>query len=148
MRNRVKLKKSQLDYFRKLARQTPNEIQAFLVGDVVSPTLTVVDSFEYPPTYAKSNNWEVSWWVADYNEMQKKAEDRGKRVVGFIHSHPEWDAVLSPADYDFMIANGYRVCGICSTQGRKTRPRFWVMDTALSCVIEYAKRKTKVAEVS
>lgn len=140
MQNKVKLKKSQLDRFRKLSRNSPNEIQAFLIGEVVSPTLTVVDYFAYCKEYAVSTPNNVSWYLREYEVMARKAEERGRRVVGFIHSHPEWDAVLSPPDYQFTILNGYRVCGICSTAGRKTRPRFWVMDSALECCIEYAKR--------
>lgn len=143
MQNRVKLKKSQLDRFRMLARNSPNEIQAFLIGEVISPTLTVIDSFEYPREYEFSTPDGVQWRTVDYARVQAKADALGKRVIGQMHSHPDWDAVLSPQDYDFTITYGYRVCGICSTSERKTRPRFWVMDSALECIIDYAKTKHK-----
>lgn len=143
MPNKVKLKKSQIDYFRRLSRNNPNEIQGFLIGEVVSPVLTVIDSIEYPPSYYISTPHKVQCYAVDIENIQRKAEERGKRVVGFIHNHPEWDAVMSPGDYDVMIHYGYRVCGIVSTQGNKTRPRFWNIDTALPCIIEYVKKKPK-----
>lgn len=143
MKNKVRLNKNQLNYFRELARNSPNEILAYLIGEVINPNLTVIESFEYTPMYAISTPQAVAWSWADYDVIKQKAEERDKRVVGFIHSHPEWDAVLSPADYEIMITNGYRVCGICSTHDRRTRNRFWVMDTALPCAIEYAKKRQK-----
>ncbi len=144
MQNRVRLKKNQLAYFRKLARNSPNELMAYLIGEVVNPNLSVVDNFEYPPSYAVSTPHSVSWFLEDYSRMRQLAANREKYVIGFIHSHPEWDAVMSPQDYEHTLHNGFRLCGIVSTQGRKTRPRFWVTDTALPCEIEYAKNKPKI----
>lgn len=144
MQNTVRLNKHQLDWFRARSRQTRNEIQAFLVGEVVSPNLTVISSIEYPPAYAVSTPHNVQCYAMDIEKIQQDAIKSGNRIVGMIHNHPEWDAVLSPSDYELMLYYGYRVCGIVSTQGRKTRPRFWVMDTALPCVVEYAKEKSKI----
>lgn len=141
MNNTVKLKKSHLDYFRKQARNSKYEIQAYLIGEVVSPNLTVIDSFEYTDEYAKQTTCSVAWYRASYDEVQKKAEKRGRRIVGHIHSHPNWDAVLSSSDYKSCIAEGHRICGIVSTDGPKTRVRFWLMDCALPAEIVYAKGK-------
>lgn len=139
MKNEVRLEKGALDYFRSLARNTPNEVLAYLVGDVVSPELTIVRYFAYTKQYADSDPWTVCWFTTDYDKMQAEADRLGKRVVGFIHSHPQWDAVMSPDDYKIMIKDGYRVCGIVSTHGRKTRARFWTADSALPCTIVYGE---------
>lgn len=139
--NKVKLYKGHLDYFRKLARQTPLEILAYLIGSVKSPMLTVVDSFEYTKAYGKQDAWNVAWTIQEYDRVAKKAEERGKRIIGFIHSHPSWDAVLSSADYEICVTEGSRLCGIVSTDKRKTRVRFWTMESSLPCKIIYAKKK-------
>lgn len=117
------------------------EVQAFLIGDAINPQLTVIDSVEYAPEYAYQTKTSVSWYVRDYELVKRRAEGRGKRIVGFIHSHPRWDAVMSTADHKFCLAHGYRVCGIVSTHKRATRVRFWVMDSSLPCEVAYAKKK-------
>lgn len=141
MQNKVKLNKSQLDYFRKLARNSPNEILAYLVGEVVNPNLVKVAYFAYTKEYQFSTPNTVQWKAEDYEAMQKQAEELGWRVIGFIHSHPEWDAVMSPQDYEVCVVGMYRLCGIVSVEGRKSRPRFWVTDSSLPCEVIYAKRK-------
>jgi proteasome lid subunit RPN8/RPN11 len=143
MTRRVKLKvrEGQLVHFRRKARDSRFEILAYLVGEVVSPDLTVIDSIEYAPEYADQTKSMVSWYVRDYETVKQRAEERGKRIIGFIHSHPQWDSVMSADDYNVCIANGYRVCGIVSTHGRSTRVRFWVMDSPLPCRIIHAEKK-------
>ena len=143
MKTEVRLKRGALSYFRKLARNSPNEIQALLIGEVVSAKLTVIDSFEYTSEYAKSEPSTVSWYQSEQERVQQKAEARGRRVVGLIHSHPEWDAVMSSADSEVLLYYGYRVCGIVSTHGRRTRTRFWVGDSSLPCEIKYVKSKSQ-----
>jgi proteasome lid subunit RPN8/RPN11 len=143
MNNRVKLKKSQLDRFRKLARESSLEIQAYLVGGVVSPILTVVDSFAYTSEYGLQTCGQAAWFRRDYERVRKEAEERGRRIIGSIHSHPDMgDAVLSPGDYESCIAEGHRICGIVSSDHGHTSVRFWVMDSALPADIVYAKTKT------
>lgn len=141
MQNRVKVRKGQLDRFRRIARDSRLEVQAFLIGEVINPQLTVIDSIEYAPEYAYQTKTSVSWYVRDYERVKQRAEERGKRIVGFIHSHPRWDAVMSTADYKFCQVHGYRVCGIVSTYRRATRVRFWVMNSSLPCEVVYAKKK-------
>jgi len=128
----VKLRKGQLCYFRKLARNSHYEILAYLVGEVVSPTLTVIDSFEYTDAYASQSENSVSWYQDDYDRVKKKAESSGKRIVGFIHSHPQWDSVMSGVDHSICISEGYRICGIVSVYGNKTRARFWGTETPVT----------------
>lgn len=142
MKTEVRLKRGALTHFRKLARNSPNELMALLIGEVVSDKLTVIDSFEYPTEYAESTPRRVVWYQSEQERVQKKAEARGRRVVGFIHSHPRWDAVMSPSDAEVVLYYGYRVCGIVSIHDRKTRTRFWVTDSCLPSEIKYVKKAT------
>jgi proteasome lid subunit RPN8/RPN11 len=142
MKATVRVSRNQLAYFRKLARSTSKEIQALLVGRVVSPELTVIEEFAYPRRYAAQSASGVSWRLDEYEAVKKDAEARGKRVVGDLHSHPEWDAVMSATDAKAHVQDGHRVCGICSTQTnargtRRTRVRFWIMESALPAEVEY-----------
>jgi proteasome lid subunit RPN8/RPN11 len=139
MRAKVRIKKSQLNYFRSKARDTNLEIQALLIGEVVSPELTVVESFAYPKKYHTQTPNTVTWFQDEWDAVKRSAEERGKRIVGDIHSHPRWDAVLSPSDYKSHIEEGMRICGIVSTMGRKTRVRFWIAESALNCELEWQK---------
>lgn len=141
MRTKVRIRKGALDHFRAKARATGLEIQAYLVGEVVSPTLTVVEKIIYPKAYHTQKTYEVCWFRDEFEEVKRSAEGRGKKIVGDIHSHPSWDAVMSPADYNTQLQDGFRICGICSTSGRKTRVRFWVIESALSAEVEYAVTK-------
>lgn len=137
----VRVKKTQADYFRRIARheakKSGREVQAYMIGHVVSPQLTVVDEFRYPKKYATQTTQGVQWYQDEYEEVEKAAEAAGKRVVGDAHSHPNWDAVLSPTDYQSCIKEGYRIAGICSIQNGRTRLRFWVVESALPLEIEY-----------
>lgn len=145
MQNTVRLSKSQLDHFRELARDSPVEILAYLIGDIVSPELIDIDSFEYTKEYGTQTKGEVSWYVHEYERVKQKAEKRGRRIIGFIHSHPQWDSVMSADDYRVSIVEGFRICGIVSTMGRKTRVRFWLTDSPLPCKREYVTKTKRKA---
>jgi len=132
----VKIKKSQLDYFRKLARNSTKEIQALFVGEVVNPELIKIHSIVHPKVYAEQTYSSVCWDGEEYAKVAEKAARDGFRIVGHIHSHPNWDAVLSPNDHQIHLEEGYRVSALCSTQGRKTRVRFWLAESSLPCNIE------------
>lgn len=135
--HKVRVNKNQLNYFRNLARNTPKEIQAYLIGKIVSPTLTVIEKFVYTNDYAIQTEGEVAWYWKDYVKAKHEAEEKGLRVIGDIHSHPNWDAVMSPDDYHNFVGEGFRICGIVSTRERKTRVRFWIAESALPCDIDY-----------
>lgn len=137
MIHKVRVKKSALDYCRKLARNNNKEIQSYLIGKVISPTVTEVVKFAHTKNYHTQTENEVAWYEHEFNEVKQKAEAEGLRIVGDIHSHPNWDAVMSPADYKNHIIEGNRVCGLISTQGKKTRVRFWIAESALPAEIEY-----------
>ena len=139
--NVVRVNRNQAAYFRRLAlaeaKKSGKEVQAYLIGHVVSPTLTVVEEFCYTRKYALQTTGEVQWFNDDYEVVKKRAADTSKRIVGDAHSHPDWDAVLSPTDYRSHIEEGYRIAGICSIQNGRTRLRFWVAESALPLKIEY-----------
>lgn len=141
MRVNVKLKKAQLDYFRDLARESKLEIQAYLVGKVLSPTQVIVDSFEYTRDYGTQTASTVAWKTPEYDRVVKDADRRAMRVVGDIHSHPDRDsAVMSEADHKQLIVDGFRIAGICAVSGRRTRVKFWVAESSLPCEIIHAKK--------
>lgn len=133
----VRIRKGQLDYFRKLARATNKEILAYLVGKVVNPELTIVDKVCYTNNYASQTETEVQWYLADYNKIREDAEGKGLRVIGDLHSHPNWWPILSPKDLKSHIADGNRVSGVCSVIKGKTHVFFWIQESSLPCVIEY-----------
>lgn len=134
---KVKLNKHQLDYFRRKARESKYEILAYLIGRVVSQRLTVVEKFEYTNDYEVQDSGHVKWKDNEYAKIKADAEADGLRVLGDIHTHPDWDAVLSPRDYKTHIEEGSRITGICSVIGNKTRVRFWLAESSLPCEIEY-----------
>jgi proteasome lid subunit RPN8/RPN11 len=139
--NIVRVRKTQADYFRRIAlrevRKSGREVQAYLIGQVVSPNLTVIDEFRFPKKYAVQTTGEVQWFADEYEVVQRAAEASGKRIVGDAHSHPAWDSVLSPSDYKAHIKEGHRIAGICSVQNGRTRLRFWVVESALPLSVEY-----------
>lgn len=137
-RVKVKVDKHQLAYFRKLARESPLEVHAYLVGEVVSPTYVRIDKFIYPKDgYFIQTTGSVQWRPDELFKLRQSLLKDGYLIVGDIHSHPQWDAVMSPADYSGAITDGLRICGICSVYNKKTRVRFWVPDSALSCEISH-----------
>lgn len=141
MQSTVRVKRGQAAYFRKLAlreaKKSGKEIQAYLVGHVVSPTLTVIDSIHYTKKYAEQTTACVRWYDEDYQVVKKAAEKAAKHIIGDVHSHPNWDSVMSPTDYCAHIQEGFRIAGICSIQNGRTRLRFWVAESSLSLKIEY-----------
>lgn len=137
MQSKVRVSKNKLDYFRRKARATNLEIQAYLVGKVVSPELTVIEDFAYTKNYAAQSVNDVCWFAKEYNEVKAEAEERGLTVIGDIHSHPNWFPVLSECDYKNHLTEGQRVTGICSTMKGKTKVYFWLAETSLPCKIEY-----------
>jgi len=132
-RKEVRVSDNQVKHFRNLARETNKEIMAYLIGEVINTELVEIDSLEYTKEYGIQSTNSVSWYEHEYERVKQKAEKRGRRIVGYIHSHPNWDAVMSPDDLNHCVVNGLRVCGIVATNGRKTCVRFWVTDSPLPC---------------
>ena len=133
----VHIKKSALDYFRSLARNSPFEVQAYLIGEVRSHNHFHVTSVEHPREYAIQTAGFVQPSADEYNRVKHKAYMEGRRIIGDIHSHPNYDAVMSPPDYEACVTDGLQICGIVSVRGRKTKVRFWLASSSLPCEIAY-----------
>ena len=138
MFTRVRLKKSALNYFRKKARESSGvEIQAFLLGNIISMHEVEISEFLYPKEYHTQTPSEVSWTADEYAQIWKKADEKGLSVLGDFHTHPSWDAVMSGVDYRGAVTSNFVICGICSVYDRKTRVRIWTPTSSLPLTIVY-----------
>ena len=140
MFSKVRVKLGALNHFRKLARDAaPNEIQAYLIGKIVSIDTIEITKFCYTKSYAIQSPIAVQWSQEDYTKLQQYVYENGLLIVGDFHTHPNWDSVMSGTDYRHSILEQQVICGICSvdTATRKTRVRFWTPNSALPCQIIY-----------
>lgn len=139
MFSKVRVSKRALDYFRKLARKHyPLEFQAYLAGKVNSIDEVEITDFLYTKEFHTQTTTEVCWYNQDFNNLKEKVESQGKRIIGEIHSHPGWDAVMSGMDFEASVTQQLVLCGICSiNESKKTRVRFWTPTSALPCRIIY-----------
>jgi len=135
--SKIKIKKSILDGFRKRARNTDLEIQGYLIGSIKAIDTIVIDSIEYPTEYCRQTSSRVVWYAEEVELVKKKAEQLDRVVIADLHSHPQWDAVMSRIDYEGCVKENFPICGICSVYGNKTRVRFWNMTSPLPCEIIY-----------
>ena len=138
---KVKVSKYQLNCFRRLARSTNKEVEACLVGKVVSAQLIVIHRFVYTKKYEKQTTNTVKWFDREFEDLKVEAGDQQLALLGTIHSHPNFWPVVSPADHLALVADQMRVTGICATMKGKTVVYFWVAESCLPCKIEYAKSK-------
>lgn len=136
-RVKVKLRRGMEAYFRKKARASDKEEYAYLVGEVLSSSIVRVDFFRYPSDFCTKTASEVVPSLDAENEIKAWAEKRGLLIVGTIHSHPNWDAVLSPDDHKTHMQSCHRITGLCSVKDGRTRVRYWVAESALHCKIEW-----------
>lgn len=137
MRHKVRINKNHLDYFRKLSRETDKEIQSYLIGRVISSDITAIEKIAHVNGYELQTTSEVCWFTEDVDAAKKDAEERGLKIVGDIHSHPNWWPVLSPCDHKNHLKEGQRISGICSVMNGKTKVYFWLAETSLPCEIVY-----------
>jgi len=136
--SKVKVKRGALNHFRKLAREAfPLEIQAVLVGKIISVNEVEIVKFVYAKEYATQTGGSVQWYQAEFDKVKEQAAKMDLRVVGDIHTHPSWDAVMSKSDYEACITEQLSICGIVSVLKNKTRVRFWVPTSSLQCKIVY-----------
>ena len=92
--------------------------------------------FRYPKNYNVQTGNNVQWTTDEYAELKERAARANVQIIGDIHSHPNWDAVMSEQDYKACILDSLIVCGICSiTKDKKTRVRFWTPTSSLPCTI-------------
>lgn len=132
----VECNENQLNWFRRKARATPNEILALLVGRRVSPEKLVVTSFKYP-LIKTSSPTSINPDYASYESVYEVAKLEGLKVLGSIHSHPNCLPVLSHADIRGHIKNNDLVSGIVEVTNRRTRVVFWRHDSSLPCELTY-----------
>jgi proteasome lid subunit RPN8/RPN11 len=138
MFSKVKVNKGALNHFRKRAREAfPLEIQAYCIGRVVSVNEIEITKFVYPKEYATQTREKVQWYQAELDEVKAKAIEMEQMIIGDIHSHPSWDAVMSPSDYAACLEQAAHIAGIVSVNNGKTRARFWTPTSALPCKIIY-----------
>lgn len=133
----VHVSKHALDYFRSKARDCPLEIHAYLIGQVEYPNKFVITSIEHARHYDLQTADNVAPAGEEWNRVNRKADEEGRRIIGDIHSHPNWEAVMSPSDYQACVMDGTEICGIVSVRGRKTQVKFWHVNSALPCRINY-----------
>jgi proteasome lid subunit RPN8/RPN11 len=140
----IHISKAALDYFREKARNSANEIQAYLVGDVHYPNHINVTSIEHPRGYHQQTKCNVQVSGEEFDRIKALAQYQGHRIVGDIHSHPNEEPIMSPRDYQAAIIDGLHVVGIVSVIKRKTKVLFWLSGSPLPCEVSYeAYRETE-----
>lgn len=139
MFTKVRVRKSALDHFRRRARESyPLEIHAYLLGTVNSVNELEITDFKYPKNYSIQTGNNVQWTADEYANLKERAARANVQIIGDIHSHPNWDAVMSEQDYKACILDSLIVCAICSiTKDKRTRVRFWTPTSSLPCTILY-----------
>jgi proteasome lid subunit RPN8/RPN11 len=136
--SKVKVKRGALNHFRKKARDVfPLELHAYLLGNVISVNTIEITDFCYPESYYIQTGNNVQWSAEEYAALKEKAAANNKVIIGDIHSHPNYEPIMSPQDYKAAILDSLSVCAICSVYGRKTRVKFWTPQSSLPCDIIY-----------
>jgi proteasome lid subunit RPN8/RPN11 len=135
---KVKIKRGAEAHFRKLARNSAKEVIAYLIGEVVSPSLVRVDHWKYPTAFKVQTKGEVQVTQPAENDIKAWADSKKLMIVGTIHSHPQWEAVLSYDDHKGHIEQCHRVSGVCAVRrNRRTRILYWVAESSLPCEVVY-----------
>lgn len=134
----VRISKNALDYLRKKARDCPNEIQAYLIGEVKYPDTYIVHGVEHPREYEVQTPFNVQPTADEYYRVKQYAFESNLRIIGDIHSHPNGEPIMSPPDYEACVADGLQICGIVSVGAdRRTKVIFWLVNSALPCEVSY-----------
>lgn len=132
----VYIKKHHLAYFRKKARETSNEILAVLLGFVYPNDGVEVVKLSYPILDVSTPN-SVHANEESFRDIEKNALLNGLKILGSIHTHPNYIPVMSGMDYDDFKNNKEIIAGIVEVTDNKTRVVFWCGDTPLPCKIKY-----------
>lgn len=132
----VRIERGQLAYFRKLARENPNEIHAFLIGHKRNRNLVHVYYLEYPELEV-STPCEVRPSLESSLEIERDVEEDGFSVVGTIHSHPGGPPYMSKCDLKTHKEEGDEISGICEVRNGRTHVTFWVLNQPIPCTLEY-----------
>jgi proteasome lid subunit RPN8/RPN11 len=132
----VRLKKSQLARFRRIARDSPNEQIAYLIGKKCRGKHIEVQQFVYPQMDV-STPQAIKISPESVSSIHEAATRAGLAVVGTIHSHPNYLPIMSPCDLADHTSHEHYVSGIVEVTNRKTRVAFWTQHSPLVCVLEY-----------
>ena len=135
---KIKCKRSDLSYFRRLALDNSKEIEAYLIGTESENVATIIE-FIYPKNYKTQTPNVAEWSQEDVDYADKRAKELNKKIIGSIHTHINFPPVMSPTDYKESKKCGYNILGICGTtpKERKTVVYFWTLDSGLPCRIVY-----------
>jgi len=136
---KIKVKRGAEAHFRKQALHSTTEEMAYLIGEVVSPTLVRVDHWRYPDEFKLKDQKNVQATQAAEDRIKVWTEKHKRMIVGTIHSHPNWEAVLSPDDHKGHIEQCHRVSGVCAVRNNRTRVLYWIAESSLPCEVEYIK---------
>lgn len=132
----VAIRRGPLNYFRRKARATPNEIMAILIGKNVGGQRVEIYQLAYPelkvstPMEVEAEEWSV-------DDIFAAAEADGLWVVGSIHTHPGGPQYMSRFDLKSHIECEDKVSGICEVRNRRTHVAFWIDSKPIPCKIEY-----------
>lgn len=131
--------RGQLDYFRKLARKNSTEIYAILIGKQVTKGEIHVYYFIHPrPSDYEVKKYDEATVSADFVERaDTDATAEGLKIVGGIHTHPNWPPIMSPTDHKNHRESGDKITGIVEVSNGRTRVAFWRHDSALPCKLKY-----------
>lgn len=132
----VRLHKSQLDYARRKARSTPNEIYGLLFGHLVNAQCAEIHKITYPKLDTSTPNG-VDINPASLEEHIEDAAEDGHKLIGGIHSHPNYIPVMSKTDHCNHKEWEDTLSGIISIINRKTTVCFWTADSSLPAEIKY-----------
>jgi len=81
----------------------PNEGGGLLIGSVDGDTITVTDISEAENTFPTEEQFHRMGLAPNFwAKVEDEADERGLRIVGFYHSHP--DAPAQPSHYDLTHA--------------------------------------------
>ncbi len=120
------------DRMRALSREGyPEEVCGVLLGEVTPRKATEVISVRNVHQVSRRSRFEVD--PLEYQKIEREADERGRMVLGFYHSHPDHPAVPSQTDaayaagwpdYSFVIVTvargktaGFRSWRWSETQG-------------------------------
>ncbi len=140
MSPKIKIKRGAEAYFRKQALHSSTEEMAYLIGEVVSPTLVRVDYWRYPDEFKIKDRGHVQATQPAEDRIKGWAETHKRMIVGTVHSHPDWEAVLSPDDHRGHIEQCHRISGVCAVRNNRTRVLYWVAESSLPCEVEYLSK--------
>ena len=84
-----------------LAGSYPQEGCGILVGDDTGSIEEVFSAVNRSAKERSAGHYEIDPLML--YELEKKSEEKGYRILGFYHSHPDCPAKMSSEDSEYMI---------------------------------------------